>query len=142
MVNKTRPMYCVEIAPWPVTVERCFRLDFSLFMLPPVLILPVLLFFLILCIKHFCFLGNYRRYRRYPLLLGQLADCSISLLLLQRYAANDPEAPHHKALHPLLVWYSECCTLKAIHEDRYSDRVEQMDLGLLLDLTLVPQDPA
>ena len=58
-----------------------------------------------------------------------------------RQDQNDPEIPHHKALHPVLLWYCECCTLKAIHQYRDNDSVEQTDLGLSLGLTLVPQDP-
>ena len=66
----------------------------------------------------------------------------ILVLLSQRYTKNGPETPHHKALHAvlLLLWYCECCTLKAIHEFRDNDSVELTDLGLSLDLTLVPQD--
>ena len=46
----------------------------------------------------------------------------------------------------LCIWF--CCgtvsaahALKAIHKYRDNDSVEQTDLGLSLDLTLVPQDP-
>ena len=80
-------------------------------------------------------------HRQHSWLFGHFMDLCAFRFLPQWYVKRDPESPHHAGLQTNFMWHAECSTQHTISEDRDKDRIEQMDLGLLPTLVLVPQNP-